>query len=58
VPRLSRAPLTRVEIIRKCDMLDKKLYSEDSEVTPTMNVKCKYISAAYEDTIEALYREN
>jgi len=49
--------LARVENIRKFKILDKKLYTEDGEVTPTMKVKRKFINAHYADLIESMYRE-
>ena len=50
--------IARVENIRKFHLLDKKLYTEDGEVTPTMKVKRKSISAQYKDIIEAMYTED
>jgi len=49
--------LARVENIRKFRILDKKLYTEDGEVTPTMKVKRKFINAQYHDLIESMYRD-
>jgi long-chain acyl-CoA synthetase len=49
--------LARVESIKKFRILDKKLYTEDGEVTPTMKVKRKYINEHYKDLIESMYRE-
>jgi long-chain acyl-CoA synthetase len=49
--------LARVENIRKFKILDKKLYTEDGEVTPTMKVKRKAINAQYKDVIESMYQE-
>ncbi|MFO7569037.1 MAG: AMP-binding protein [Smithellaceae bacterium] len=49
--------IARVENIRKFRLLDKKLYTEDGEVTPTMKVKRKSISEQYKDIIEAMYQE-
>ena len=51
------AQLARVENIRKFRILDKKLYTEDGEVTPTMKVKRKFINAQYGDLIESMYRD-
>ena len=48
--------IARVENIRKFRLLDKKLYTEDGEVTPTMKVKRKSISAQYKDIIEEMYK--
>jgi len=49
--------VSRVENIRKFRILDKKLYTEDGEVTPTMKVKRKAIHAQFGDLIEAMYKE-
>jgi long-chain acyl-CoA synthetase len=49
--------IARVENIRKFKLLDKKLYTEDGEVTPTMKVKRTSISKQYADLIESMYRE-
>jgi len=49
--------MARVENIRKFQILDKKLYTEDGEVTPTMKVKRKFINEYYSDLIEAMYEE-
>ncbi|MFA6344960.1 MAG: hypothetical protein WCX34_02880, partial [Syntrophales bacterium] len=50
------AQVARVENIRKFRILDKKLYTEDGEVTPTMKVKRKAINAQFADVIEEMYR--
>jgi long-chain acyl-CoA synthetase len=50
--------IARVENIRKFRLLDKKLYTEDGEVTPTMKVKRKSISKQYKDIIEEMYKDN
>ena len=47
--------LARVETIRKFTILDKRLYVEDGEVTPTMKVKRKFINDQYHELIEAMY---
>jgi long-chain acyl-CoA synthetase len=48
--------LARVETIRKFTILDKRLYVEDGEVTPTMKVKRKFINEQYSTLIEAMYQ--
>lgn len=48
--------LARVETIRKFTILDKRLYVEDGEVTPTMKVKRKFIDEQYRELIEAMYQ--
>ncbi len=50
--------VARVENIRKFRILDKKLYTEDGEVTPTMKVKRKSINEQYKDVIEAMYKND
>lgn len=54
--QLVNKDLARVETIRKFTILDKRLYVEDGEVTPTMKVKRKFINEQYEELIEAMYR--
>jgi len=49
--------LARVESIKKFRIMDKKLYTEDGEVTPTMKVKRKYINEHYKNLIESMYQE-
>lgn len=49
--------VSRVENIRKFKIIDKKLYTEDGEVTPTMKVKRKAINAQFKDLIESMYKE-
>jgi long-chain acyl-CoA synthetase len=49
--------VARVENIRKFRILDKKLYTEDGEVTPTMKVKRKSINEQFADLIESMYRD-
>ncbi len=47
--------LSRVEQIKKFAIADKVLDQDDDELTPTMKVKRKKISAAYKDIIENMY---
>ena len=47
--------LSRVEQVKKFQILPKKLYEEDGEVTPTMKVKRKFINEAFSDLIESMY---
>ena len=47
--------LARVETVRKFTILDKRLYVEDGEVTPTMKVKRSFINEQYQDLIENMY---
>ncbi len=48
--------LARVETIRNFTILDKRLYVEDGEVTPTMKVKRKFINEEYQELIEKMYQ--
>ena len=45
----------RVENIRKFQILPKRLYEEDGEVTPTMKVKRSAVNQMYADLIEEIY---
>ena len=49
--------VARVENIRKFKIIDKKLYTEDGEVTPTMKVKRKSINAQFGELIESMYKD-
>ena len=49
--------VSRVENIRKFKIIDKKLYTEDGEVTPTMKVKRKSINAQFGNLIESMYKD-
>ena len=53
--QLVNKELARVEMVKKFTILDKRLYVEDGEVTPTMKVKRKFINKQYGDLIEAMY---
>ena len=46
-----------MENIRKLKIIDKKLYTEDGEVTPAMKVKRKSINAQFGDLIESMYKD-
>lgn len=46
--------IARMENIRKFRLLDKKLYTEEGEVKPTMKVKRKSIAEQYKDIIEEI----
>ena len=48
--------LAQVETIKRFTIFDKRLDAEDEEITPTMKVKRTFISEAYKDVIEAMYR--
>ena len=47
--------LAKVQTIRKFKILDKRLYQEDGEMTPTMKVKRNFINKTYKDLIESMY---
>ncbi len=47
--------LANVQNIRKYKVLNKRLYQEDGEMTPTMKVKRNYINETYSDLIESIY---
>jgi len=47
--------LANVESIKKFEILDKRLYVEDGDVTPTMKVKRKSINDQYAELIESMY---
>ena len=47
--------LARVQNIRKYTILNKRLYQEDGEMTPTMKVKRNYINSTYSELIESMY---
>ncbi|OPL13904.1 MAG: fatty-acid--CoA ligase [delta proteobacterium MLS_D] len=49
--------VARVENIRKFRILDKMLYTEDGEVTPTMKVKRTSINKQFSDVIESMYKD-
>jgi long-chain acyl-CoA synthetase len=48
--------VARVEQIKKFFLLDTQLSAEDEELTPTMKLKRKLVSAKYAADIEAMYR--
>ncbi len=47
--------MAKVQNIRKYTILNKRLYQEDGEMTPTMKVKRKFINETYGDLIETMY---
>lgn len=48
--------LAQVETIKKFELLPRRFYEEDGDVTPTMKVKRGFLEKRYKDTIENLYR--
>ena len=49
------AELSRVEQIKKFDLLDVEWFPDSDELTPTMKLKRNVIAVKYADRIEALY---
>jgi long-chain acyl-CoA synthetase len=49
--------VSRVENIRKFKIIDKRLYTEDGEVTPTTKGKRESINAQFGDLIESMYKD-
>ena len=47
--------LAKVQNVRKFRILDKRLYQEDGEMTPTMKVKRQFINETYSELIESMY---
>lgn len=47
--------LARVSTVRKYRILNKRLYQEDGEMTPTMKVKRAFINKTYGELIESMY---
>ena len=50
------ATLSRVQTIKKIEILPRDLSVEGGELTPTMKVKRKVVNAKYADEIAAFYR--
>ena len=48
--------LSRVESIKKFELLPRRLYEEDGDVTPTKKVKRRFLEDRYADLIEKMYR--
>lgn len=48
--------LSNVESIKKFELLPRKFYEEDGDVTPTKKVKRRFLEQRYEDLIEKLYQ--
>jgi long-chain acyl-CoA synthetase len=47
--------LSKVESIKKCELLPRRFYEEDGDVTPTKKVKRRFVEERYADLIERLY---
>jgi len=48
--------LSKVETIKKFELLPKRFYEEDGDVTPTKKVKRRFVEKRYADLIEKMYR--
>ena len=47
--------LSKVETIKKFELLPRRFYEEDGDVTPTKKVKRRFLEKRYADLIEKLY---
>ena len=47
--------LARVETIKKFELLPRRFYAEDGDVTPTQKVKRRALEKTYADLIESMY---
>jgi long-chain acyl-CoA synthetase len=45
-----------VETIKKFELLPRRFYEEDGDVTPTKKVKRRFIEKRYSDLIQKMYR--
>ncbi len=54
----TRAELASYEQVKKFVLLPHEFSADDGEVTPTMKMKRKAITAHYQDRLDALYEEN
>jgi long-chain acyl-CoA synthetase len=48
--------LSRVESIKKFELLPRRFYEEDGDVTPTKKVKRRFLEKRYANLIEKMYR--
>jgi long-chain acyl-CoA synthetase len=48
--------LSQVETIKKFELLPRRFYEEDGDVTPTKKVKRRFIEKRYADLIQKMYR--
>ena len=48
--------LSKVETIKKFELLPRRFYEEDGDVTPTKKVKRRFLEKRYADLINKLYR--
>jgi long-chain acyl-CoA synthetase len=55
VSRVNRT-LSKVESIKKFELLPRRFYEEDGDVTPTKKVKRRFLEKRYADLIQSMYR--
>ncbi len=55
--RRANAGFSRVEQIKKFQLIEQKLTAEDEELTPTMKLKRRLVGEKYKDLIDAMYAE-
>jgi long-chain acyl-CoA synthetase len=48
--------LSQVETIKKFELLPRRFYEEDGDVTPTKKVKRRFLEERYADVIDKMYR--
>ena len=48
--------LSQVETIKKFELLPRRFYEEDGDVTPTKKVKRRFLEKRYSDLIQKMYR--
>jgi long-chain acyl-CoA synthetase len=48
--------LSQVETIKKFELLPRRFYEEDGDVTPTKKVKRRFLEKRYADLIQKMYR--
>ncbi len=54
VSRVNKS-LSRVETVKKFELLPRRFYEEDGDVTPTKKVKRRFLEKRYSDLIEKMY---
>ena len=47
--------LSKVETIKKFELLPRRFYEEDGDVTPTKKVKRRFLEKRYADVIDHMY---
>ena len=48
--------LSKVESIKKFELLPRRFYEEDGDVTPTKKVKRRFLEKRYADVIQRMYK--